>query len=77
MAKGYWVVFADVSDPEGYKEYIAANTQALAGTAPASLRAAGRPRPRRASHARASSSWSFRATRTRSRATARRNTPTR
>ena len=54
MAKGYWVVFADVSDPEGYKEYIAANTQALAGTAPASLRAAGRPRPRRASHARAS-----------------------
>jgi uncharacterized protein (DUF1330 family) len=30
MAKGYWVVFADVSDPEGYKEYIAANAQALA-----------------------------------------------
>jgi len=30
MAKGYWVVFADVSDPEGYKEYIAANGNALA-----------------------------------------------
>ena len=30
MAKGYWVVFADVSDPEGYKEYIAANAKALA-----------------------------------------------
>ena len=30
MAKGYWVVFADVSDPEGYKEYIAANGKALA-----------------------------------------------
>lgn len=30
MAKGYWVVFADVSDPEGYKEYIAANGPALA-----------------------------------------------
>jgi hypothetical protein len=24
MAKGYWVVFADGHDPEGYKEYIAA-----------------------------------------------------
>ena len=30
MAKGYWVVFADVSNPEGYKEYIAANGRALA-----------------------------------------------
>jgi uncharacterized protein (DUF1330 family) len=30
MAKGYCVVFADVSDPEGYKEYIAANGRALA-----------------------------------------------
>jgi uncharacterized protein (DUF1330 family) len=30
MAKGYWVVFADVTDPEGYKEYIAANGAALA-----------------------------------------------
>jgi len=29
MAMGYWVVFADVSDPEGYKEYIAANGKAL------------------------------------------------
>ena len=30
MAHGYWVVFADVTDPEGYKEYIAANGKALA-----------------------------------------------
>jgi uncharacterized protein (DUF1330 family) len=30
MAKGYWVVFAEVTDPEGYQEYIAANGQALA-----------------------------------------------
>jgi uncharacterized protein (DUF1330 family) len=30
MAKGYWVVFADVSDPEGYKAYMAANAKALA-----------------------------------------------
>src|SRR5260370_751748 len=27
MAKGYWVVFADVSDPEGYKAYIAENAK--------------------------------------------------
>ena len=30
MAKGYWVVFADVSDPEGHKGYIAASGKALA-----------------------------------------------
>ena len=30
MAKGYWVVFADVTDPEGYKAYMAANAKALA-----------------------------------------------
>jgi uncharacterized protein (DUF1330 family) len=30
MAKGYWVVFADVSDPEGYKAYQAANAQPIA-----------------------------------------------
>ena len=30
MAKGYWVVFADVTDPEGYKEFIAASAKALA-----------------------------------------------
>ena len=30
MAKGYWVVFADVTDPEGYKGYMAANAKAFA-----------------------------------------------
>ena len=30
MPKGYWVVFADVTDPEGYKAYMAANAKALA-----------------------------------------------
>src|SRR5205814_9618310 len=30
MPKGYWVVFADIIDPEGYKEYVAANGPALA-----------------------------------------------
>jgi len=30
MAKGYWVVFADATDPEGHKEYIAASGKALA-----------------------------------------------
>jgi uncharacterized protein (DUF1330 family) len=29
MAKGYWVIFADVTDPEGYKGYMAANARAL------------------------------------------------
>jgi uncharacterized protein (DUF1330 family) len=29
MAKGYWVVFADVTDPEGYRGYVAANAKAL------------------------------------------------
>ena len=30
MPKGYWVAFADVTDPEGYKAYIAANATAFA-----------------------------------------------
>ncbi|HET8727569.1 MAG TPA: DUF1330 domain-containing protein [Alphaproteobacteria bacterium] len=30
MTKGYWVAFADVTDPEGYKAYIAANAKAFA-----------------------------------------------
>lgn len=29
MAKGYWVAFADISDPEGYKAYVAANAKAF------------------------------------------------
>ena len=29
MAKGYWVVSVDVSDPEGYKGYIAENAKAF------------------------------------------------
>jgi uncharacterized protein (DUF1330 family) len=29
MPKGYWVAFADVTDPEGYKAYIAANAKAF------------------------------------------------
>lgn len=30
MAKGFWIAFADVTDPEGYKVYMAANAKALA-----------------------------------------------
>lgn len=30
MSKGYWVAFADVSDVEGYKAYIAENANAFA-----------------------------------------------
>ena len=29
MPKGYWIAFADVTDPEGYKAYIAANAEAF------------------------------------------------
>jgi uncharacterized protein (DUF1330 family) len=29
MAKGYWVGHVDVSDPEGYKAYVAANAEPL------------------------------------------------
>jgi uncharacterized protein (DUF1330 family) len=29
MAKGYWIVRVDVSDPEAYKAYVAANAQAF------------------------------------------------
>ena len=29
MPKGYWVVTAEVSDPEGYKAYVAANAAAF------------------------------------------------
>ena len=29
MAKGYWIAHVDVTDPEGYKEYVAANAAAF------------------------------------------------
>jgi uncharacterized protein (DUF1330 family) len=29
MVKGYWVALADVTDPEGYKAYIAENAKAF------------------------------------------------
>jgi len=29
MAKGYWVAFVDVTEPEGYKQYVAANAAAF------------------------------------------------
>ena len=29
MAKGYWIVGVEVTDPDGYKEYVAANAVAF------------------------------------------------
>jgi uncharacterized protein (DUF1330 family) len=29
MTKGYWIAGIDVTDPEGYKEYVAANAAAF------------------------------------------------
>jgi uncharacterized protein (DUF1330 family) len=29
MAKGYWIARVDVTDPEGYQEYVAANAAAF------------------------------------------------
>ena len=29
MPKGYWMVHVDISDPEGYKAYVAANAEAF------------------------------------------------
>ena len=29
MAKGYWIARIDVTDPEGYQEYVAANAAAF------------------------------------------------
>jgi uncharacterized protein (DUF1330 family) len=29
MAKGYWIARVDVTDPEGYKDYVAANAAAF------------------------------------------------
>ena len=30
MAKGYWIASVEVTDPEGYKQYVAANAAAFA-----------------------------------------------
>jgi uncharacterized protein (DUF1330 family) len=46
MAKGYWVVFADVSDPERYKEYVAANGKALAKYGAQFLTRGGKTEPK-------------------------------
>ena len=29
MAKGYWIANVDITDPEGYKSYVAANAEPL------------------------------------------------
>lgn len=46
MPKGYWVVFADVTDPEGYKGYMAGNAQALAKYSARFLARGGKVEPK-------------------------------
>ena len=46
MSKGYWIVFADVTDPEGYREYIAGNAKALAKYGARFLARGGKTQPR-------------------------------
>jgi uncharacterized protein (DUF1330 family) len=29
MAKGYWIAHVDITDPDGYKDYVAANAEAF------------------------------------------------
>ena len=45
-AKGYWVAFADVNDPEGYKAYIAENVKAFRKRGGKSEAPEGKPRSR-------------------------------
>jgi uncharacterized protein (DUF1330 family) len=46
MTKGYWVAFADVNDPEGYKSYVAANAKAFAKYGGRFLTRGGRTEPK-------------------------------
>ncbi|MGE3148628.1 MAG: DUF1330 domain-containing protein [Pseudorhodoplanes sp.] len=46
MAKGYWVMFAEVTDPGGYKEYLAANKAPLAKYGARFLTRAGKMEPK-------------------------------
>ena len=69
--KGYWIAHVDITDPEGYKAYQAANGCRSVNSADAFWCAAGVTRWSRVSSVRALRCWSFRAMRRRCRATAR------
>ena len=61
MPKGYWVARVDVTDPEGYQAYVAANAAAFRKVAARSSPfVAGVSRHRKASPGRAMSCWSSR-----------------
>ena len=47
MPKGYWIVRVDVTDPEAYKKYVAANAEPLARYGAQLPRARRRARMRR------------------------------
>src|SRR5262249_31824974 len=68
MRKGYWIVHADVSDPEGYKAYMAADMVPLGNLARTSSCAAAPMKWSKAKFARARSGSNFRATAQRSNA---------
>jgi len=64
--KGYWIVHLDVSDPEGYKPYIAANQMPFGNTARVIWCAPAAAKRWKAASAPAPWCWNFLATRPRS-----------
>ena len=60
MPKGYWIARVDVSDPEGYQQYVAANAAAFRKFGARFIVRGGDLRRRRGSPAHATWSLSFR-----------------
>jgi Domain of unknown function (DUF1330) len=73
MPKGYWIGRVDVSDPEGYKAYVAANAEPFRKYGAKFVVRGGTFEAKEGRAGRATSCWSSRAMRPRSPATSRPN----